>query len=184
MYRLPRYAYQVCLLSARLIPPRLVGTDFDYCSGCYDAHWQEHNDGKHRFVLFRYPTPSIVIERVIAPVKKLTGDVDPWTIEHRPAPDAAVPQKDRGEADATAPEGMSRSSSRVDWGEQSFINDPTATDPLVIPPPAEDTAGHHCRGSCQRSIPEGLVYRCLTCQYAASHDGSGAFGIRLRVLAR
>lgn len=115
MHRLPRYARPMCRLSARLILLWFAVPDFDYCGGCYDAHWQDHHDGEHRFVLLRYPTPGIVLERAIASLKKLTGDADPWKLADRPVPDTTAPQEDGGEPDATATEGMSRISSRVAW---------------------------------------------------------------------
>lgn len=106
----------MCFLSTQtLIPLWLVISDFDYCSGCYEAHWQEHNGGEHRFVLCQYPIPSIVIKRTAAPLKMLTGDANPWKIEDRPVPDAATPQHDEGEVDAIVTEGMSRTSSWTDW---------------------------------------------------------------------
>lgn len=105
----------MCPLSVQpLTPLWLVVSDFDYCSGCYHAHWQEHHGGRHRFVLRQYPTPNIVITRAMALLKKLTGDADPWKLEDRPAPDTTALQEDRDESDATTTEGMSRSWSWVE----------------------------------------------------------------------
>lgn len=71
----------------------LVVSDFDYCSRCYAAQWEEHCGGKHRFVLLRYSTPNMIIERVVAPLKKKIGDSDPWKIRKGPVTDAAALQE-------------------------------------------------------------------------------------------
>ncbi|KAI0637498.1 hypothetical protein C8Q77DRAFT_369953 [Trametes polyzona] len=132
--------------------------DFDFCEGCFDAHWHEHLDGQHRFVLLWYPTAHIVLHRLLVLIRSLPEN--PWKIVPRPTSvkqDLVTPEPEAAGQVETAD--MDEDGTAVDAPPTEAANTADAEEigEATLP---------HCRGPCQRTMPEGRVYRCLSCELA------------------